>query len=159
LPKDRPRDQIRAPLEALQQKVENSATGHIGEPSRTNSNSFLSDEGEPHPRRSPSPEADEADEVTGPQETDIDDEEGGYFDEEEVTEDTTSGDFGGRSEDLDSVARVGRGEVGEDCEMLGMWDNIDSVRNSEGFGVEPVPISQEERRPMNRTIKRPKMAV
>jgi len=115
-----------------------------GEGSLTNS--FLSDDGEPHPRRSPSPDADEADEVTEPQETDIDDEEGEDFDEEV---NTTSGDFGGRREDLGSVARVGRGEVGGDYEMLGMWDNVASVRNSEGFGVEPVPISQDSRRAFN----------
>ena len=45
---------------------------------------------------------------------------------------------------MDSIVGVGRGEAEEDCEMLGMWDNVASVQNSKDFGLEPVPICQEE---------------
>src|SRR6266567_7139221 len=133
------------------QKVENCAVGHIQEPSRTNScnvrflfvldlyekksltNLFLSDDGEMHQSGSPSQELDE---VAEAKESDVDEEEGGVFDKEDVAQDSESGDFGGASETLDGMVVVGGEKVSEDNGMPGMRA---SVQNSQGFGVEPVP--------------------
>jgi len=94
-----------------------------------------------HPSGSPSQELDE---VAEAKESDVDEEEGGVFDKEDVAEDSESGDFGGASETLDGMVVVGGEKVSEDNGMPGMRDNVASVRNSQDFGVEPVPIMQEE---------------
>jgi len=60
----------------------------------------------------------------------------GNFDEEEVTEDSESGEFEGVSEDLDIVS-VGREDADEDCEVSGMWNDVTSVRNSKDFWAVP----------------------
>ena len=115
------------------QKVENPTTGHIGEPSCSNSgnvchllsflpyekasfsNSFLSDNGETRSRRPRSPEVDEASETEG---SDANEAEGDDFNKEEEGEDSASGDFLEVGEDLDSIVSVGREEVSVDCEVV-----------------------------------------
>ena len=115
------------------QKVENSTTSHIREPSCSNScnvccllsflpyekasfsNWFISDDGETHLRRPCSPKMDEASETEG---IDADKEEGDDFNEEEEGEDSASGSFLEEGEDLDSVVSVGREEVGVDCKLI-----------------------------------------
>ena len=127
------------------QKVENSATGHIGEPSCSNScnvcrllsfllyekasfsNWFLSDDGETRSRRSRSPEVDEANETEG---SDADEAEGDDFDEEEEAEDSASDVFLEGGEDLDSVVSVGREEVSVDCELVPIMREESSITDS-----------------------------
>ena len=65
---------------------------------------------------------------------DVDNAEGGDFDEEEDAEEEDIGEFWGGMENPGSVARVGREEAAEDCEM---WADLYSVWNSK---VEAVPI-------------------
>jgi len=52
--------------------------------------------------------------------------------------------FGGASETLDGMVVVGGEKVSKDNGMPGMRDNVASVRNLQDFGMEPVPIMQEE---------------
>jgi hypothetical protein len=68
-------------------------------------------------------------------------EEGGLSGTEEVAKD---GDLGRRGEDVDDVMRLERQKDSEEVEMPGMWDDFGSVRNSEDFGLDYVPITQEE---------------
>ena len=92
---------------------------------------FLSDDREPRLNKFQSVEGE--DEVTETEGIDGDDAERGDFDEEDA-EEVEIGEFWGGTQDLDSMARVGREEAGEDHEM---WADLDSVRNSE---LEAVPI-------------------
>ena len=91
----------------------------------------------PEPRLSRSHSAEGEDEVTETEGIDVDDAEGGDFDEEEDAEEEDIGEFWGGMEDPGSVARVGREEAAKDCEMRG---DLDSVQNSE---VEAVPIIRD----------------
>ena len=135
----------------MHQKVENSTTDHIREPLHTHfwnvrcflcpywhmkrdhfQISFLSNNHEPCLSRSHSAEGE--DKVTETEEIDVDDAEGGDFDEEEDAEEEDIGEFWGGMEDLGSVVRVGREEAAEDSEM---WADLDSVWNSK---VEAVQI-------------------
>jgi hypothetical protein len=115
---------------------------------------FISNVGKTHPTRSPFSEVDE---VTGdPEGTDSDEEEAGTFDEEEGGNFNEEGglsgeeevvkdmDLGRRGEDVDGVVRTERQKIVKECEMPGVWDDLGSVRNSEGSGLEHVPITQEE---------------
>ena len=77
---------------------------------------------------------------------DVDDAEGGDFDEEEDAEEEDIGEFWGGMEDPGSVARVGREEAAEDCEMRG---DLDSVQNSE---VEAVPIVRDSELSINGSV-------
>jgi hypothetical protein len=103
--------------------------------------SFLSNDCEPCLSRSHSAEGE--DEVTETEGIDVDNAEGGDFDEEEDTEEEDIGEFWGGMEDLGSVARVGREEAAEDCEM---WADLESVWNSE---VEAVPIIRDSEPSIN----------
>jgi hypothetical protein len=129
----------------MHQKVENSATGHIREPSCSNScnvcrllsflpyekasfsNWFISDDGETHSRRPRFPEVDEA---SGTEGIDADEAEEDDFDEEEEGEDSASGGFLEGGEDLDSVVSVGREEVGADCELIPIMREESSITDS-----------------------------
>jgi hypothetical protein len=106
--------------------------------------SFLSDDREPRLSRSHSAEGE--DEVTETEGIDVDDAEGGDVDEEEDAEEEDIGEFWGGMEDPGSVARVGREEAAEDCEM---WADLDSVRNSE---VEAVPIIRDSEPSINDSV-------
>ena len=124
------------------QKVKNSATGHIREPSCSNScnvccllsflpyerasfsNWFLSDDGETRSRTPCSPEVDEASETEG---IDADEAERDDFDKEEEGEDSASGGFLEGGKDLDSVVSVGREE---DCELVPIMREELSITDS-----------------------------
>ena len=124
------------------QKVENSATSLIREPSCLNSynvchllslsyekasfsNWFISDDGEtcsrPH-----SPDMDGASETEG---IDADEAEEDDFDEEEEGEDSASGIGLEGGEDLDSIVSVEREEVGVDIPIM-QEESTDSMRPS-----------------------------
>ena len=62
-------------------------------------------------------------------------------DEEEDTEEEEIGDFQGGIADLVGVASMEREEAGEDREMRA---DFASVRNSTGFEVDTVPITDSE---------------
>ena len=87
---------------------------------------LLSDDREPHLSRFQSVEGE--DEVTETKGINVDHAEGGSFDEEDAedTEEEDIAGFWGGMEDLDSMARVGREEAGEDHKM---WADLDSVQN------------------------------
>jgi hypothetical protein len=80
--------------------------------------SFLSDDREPCLSRSHSAEGE--DEVTETEGIDVDDAEGGDFDEEDP-EDEDIGEFWGGMEDPGSVARVGREEAAETVKYGLIW--------------------------------------
>jgi hypothetical protein len=124
------------------QKVENSATGHIREPSCSNVcrllsflpykkalflNWFISDDGETHLRRPRSPEVDETSETEG---IDTNEAEEDDFNEEEEGNDSVSGGFLEVGEDLDSIVSVGREEVSIDCKLVPIMQEESSITNS-----------------------------
>ena len=104
---------------------------------------FLSDDREPRLNKFQSVEGE--DEVTETEGINGDDAERGDFDEEDA-EEVEIGEFWGGTQDLDSMARVGREEAGEDHEM---WADLDSVRNSE---LEAVPIVQDSEPSINDSV-------
>jgi hypothetical protein len=112
---------------------------------------FISNE--THPTKAPFSEVDE---FPGDSEgTDSNEEEAGTFDDEEeggnsnekggvsgedeVAEDMDLGRKGG---DVDGVVSTEGQKIVEEFEMPGVWDDLGSVRNSEGSGH--VPITQKE---------------
>ena len=129
----------------MHQKVENSATGHIREPSCSNScnvccllsflpyekasfsNWFVSNDGETHSRRPHSPEVDKPSETEG---VDANEAEGDDFDEEEEGEDSASGSFLDGGEDFESIVSVGREEVNIDCELIPIMREESSITDS-----------------------------
>jgi len=108
--------------------------------------SFLSDAREPHLSRAHSPEEEE-DEGTETEGIDVDDAEGGDFNED--AEEEYIGGFWGGINDLDSVASVGREATGEDHEM---WADLASVQNSTECEAEAVPIIQDSEPSINDSV-------
>jgi hypothetical protein len=109
---------------------------------------FISSDGEMHPTTSPSLKVVEV--PDDPKGADSNEEEAGAFDEKAGGFDDEEGELSGEEEVAKDIDLGRRGEnvdsiEGEKIvEMPDLWDNLSSVKKSEGSGLEHIPIMQEE---------------